>query len=113
MTKIKAVAGYSATTYPAAAWCDAKNSPAITGISWYLPAVREMEALRDVRDPINTALTAASCQVLFGSERVNTYWTSTELSADNAQLVDRSVSPQNEKDYDLFGVRAISAFSKN
>ena len=43
-TKIKAILGWQ-TDYPAFAWCDAKNTQAVDGINWYLPAVKELRQI--------------------------------------------------------------------
>ncbi len=44
MTKIKAIPNW-ATNAPAFAWCDAKNTPAVASVSWYLPAKKELRQL--------------------------------------------------------------------
>lgn len=51
-----AYSNYSATKFPCVTWCVAKNTPALAGIHWYVPAKDELMNLYSVRDKINTAL---------------------------------------------------------
>ena len=78
---IMSTPNYSAETYPAVAWCVAKNTPAVDGIYWYLPVADEIIRVYDNRAKVNNALVKAN-----GKEFLYyyTFWTSDNVDSDNA-----------------------------
>ncbi len=114
---IKSNPNYTPAGYPAVAWCLAKNTPAITGISWYMPAQAELITLYKypygaVRDIVNNSLSSVSgATILSGS-----YWSSTEGDVNDTPLGDAvfynftNFMPICTQKNSLYNVRAVSAF---
>lgn len=78
--KIKALTSYSATTYPAFAWCIAK------GTGWYLPARHELGTLYANKVAVNAGLTTASGTTIDAYNRYY-YYCSTELTTASVRTV--------------------------
>lgn len=98
--------GYTPEKYPAVAWCVAKNTPAIAGINWYLPAQKELIVLDGVKYTIHTILNNAGGQaVSFGY-----YWSSTNKTDICAGVYYSENYELDVKKTDPFNIRAISAF---
>ncbi len=57
---IKSYTSYTSAGYPAVTWCLAKNTPAIAGISWYMPAVGELSILSQSYNIVNNVLNSVS-----------------------------------------------------
>ncbi|MEG2127477.1 MAG: DUF1566 domain-containing protein, partial [Bacteroides sp.] len=51
---------YSAANYPAFAWCATKNPPATAGITWYLPAIKELRQLYAAMSGLKLVASGAS-----------------------------------------------------
>lgn len=116
MTTLKAFTSGDLTSYPAFYWCDAKNTPAITGIQWYLPAFDDLQLLFNwwETDPVAINAIITNCGVA-GADVLKAdalYWSSYECSnstaanyqasSNNAWVVPKSTSQQ---------VRAVSYFT--
>ena len=109
MTRIKLINNWDAL-YPAFAWCDAKNTGAITG--WYLPAIKELSEIYTVSGLIDVTL-YNNGGMSFKPES----WSSTEYRTNDAyrgliqcsyghcELISSTQSKSNS-----FYVRAIKAF---
>lgn len=69
--------------YPAFNWCVAKNTPAVTGISWYLPARNEVSTLFSwwIQHPdgINAIITNSGVPGAVGITSTQEYWSSTQF----------------------------------
>lgn len=108
---IKTTTNYSETLYPAVWWCDAKNTPAVEGIRWYLPAKDELIYIytwyNANKADINTIITAAGGTTL-GDEF---YWSSTEYDYKQAWYVGFSMGTiLYEYKNVTIRIRAISSF---
>jgi len=110
---ITSYSGYSPEKYPAVAWCVAKNTQAIAGINWYLPATDELVSLcgtnGTVKDTVEQALIKAGGNILGIF-----LWTSTQLGYNSASFF----NIQNNYELNMGktakdNVRAISAFKSN
>lgn len=97
-------------TYPAVAWCHAKNALGLS--SWYLPAVYELEAIYTSLDTINAALTELGATPL--STGVNdSYWSSTEIGPQSVYAFSFHYGEIASYDYDKLDthhVRAVRQF---
>lgn len=110
MATVKGFKNNDLTNYPAFAWCDAKNTPATAGISWYLPAFYEVkEQLLTQTEIVNVALRKLNAEPL---PLDGWYWSSSEDSGDSrwALSAARGGSGQSSKNYNHYDVRAISTF---
>jgi hypothetical protein len=71
------------TKFPCVAWCVAKNTPTITGISWYVPACNELADLYGtngaIKDKVNAALGNISGAAMLSN---NSYYFSSTQSLD-------------------------------
>ncbi len=107
---ITSYTGYSATKYPAIAWCVAKNTPAIAGINWYLPARDELVALYGTDGTVKNTVGQALIKV--GGTILGIFlWTSTQYDYRSASFFNiesnyEYAMGKTAKD----NVRAISAF---
>jgi hypothetical protein len=100
MRKIRSLPNWQ-NDYPAFAWC------ASLGDGWYLPALKELEAINAQREAINNALKAKE-KSIFDSF----YWSSTqdnEYDAYSVFMID-GYTLDTFKDNNRY-VRAVSAFS--
>ena len=110
---ITSYSGYSPGKYPAVAWCVAKNTQAIAGINWYLPARDELAALYGTGGSVKNTVNQALAKV--GGMTLGIFlWTSTQLGYNGASFFNI------ESNYELNmgktakdNVRAISAFKSN
>lgn len=106
---IKNTENYSEDTYPAVWWCDAKNTNAPRGISWYLPAKDELLAIyywhdKD-RKASNARITSAG-----GNAFNETCSSSTENSSDTAIILNFFIGFNNVEKMSELYFRAVSAF---
>lgn len=116
MTTLKEFTSGNLTSYPAFYWCDAKNTPAITGIQWYLPAFDDLQLLLNWWETAPVAINAIITNSgVAGAEELKAdalYWSSYECSnstaanyqasSNNAWVIPKSTSQQ---------VRAVSFFT--
>ncbi|MEG0900156.1 MAG: DUF1566 domain-containing protein [Oscillospiraceae bacterium] len=122
--KIFALSTYSATVYPAFAWCAAKNTPATAGINWYIPANNELFALYDVWNGSSSSDKNVVARTAFNEKLStsgggplgdNTYWSSTEYNNDNIRSwyvgFYRRSSGGIEKNLKAYYVRCVSVVS--
>ena len=101
MLKIRSLPNWQ-DKYPAFAWCTS------FGNGWYLPALKELEAINAQRAAINKILKEKGKLQLSGW-----YWSSTEKDKDYSWLVcmgENSFSPDDYYKYEKFPVRAVAAF---
>ncbi len=113
MATIKAFGNNNFTSYPAFAWCAAKNSAdtdyanATTG-TWYLPATNELTALIGKKSIINTAITNCSPATLLNNTQ---YWSSVENNYGFSSVVySTDGSKINALKSGIVNVRCIRAF---
>lgn len=107
---ITSYSGYSAEKYPAVAWCVAKNTPAIAGINWYLPARDELVALYGTDGTVKNTVGQALIKV--GGAMLGIFlWTSTQYDYRSASFfnIESNYEYSMEKTA-KDNVRAISAF---
>nr|WP_321377092.1 hypothetical protein [uncultured Bacteroides sp.] len=104
--------GYSATKFPCVAWCVAKNTSAITGIKWYVPAIDELTAIYFVKFKIFTALGKVSGATIINEYEM--YFSSTQsLYMTTLMWAYKLTSPVMQGGVDkttAYKIRAMSAF---
>jgi len=104
---ITSYSGYTKEKYPVVAWCIAKNTPAIVGINWYLPAQSELFENGTVKNTVNAALGN-----IVGAKLLNGfYWCSKCDDPVWVLLLDFTGLNYFGRDKgDAYNVRAMSAF---
>ena len=99
--------------YPALVWCRNK------GKDWYLPAIREMEAIlmENVNNVINKTLSSRGAKVIPNKNALRVFWTSSGVYLDSKlwvgsiAVVDKSEIMTNDEPYNSNGfVRAVARF---
>ena len=105
---ITSYSGYTAAKYPAVAWCVAKNTPAIAGINWYMPAQAEVETLNANYDAVYNASIKLGYELRLRYDGY--YWSSTNDTDALALLYYfHHYRLSVEKKFTYF-VRAVSTF---
>jgi len=103
--------GYS-TIFPCVAWCVAKNTPAITGINWYVPAIDELMVMYPVKFKIFTALGKVSGATSI-TESVSYYSSTQSLYTTTSQWTYKLSGQYTKAGVDkstVYRIRAMSAF---
>lgn len=96
-------------TYPAVAWCHAKNALGLS--SWYLPAIYELEAVYDSLEVINAALTERGATPL--ATGINdSYWSSTEIGPQSVYAFSFHYGEIASYDYDKLNTHHVRAVRK-
>jgi len=116
MTTLKAFTSGDLTNYPAFYWCDAKNTPANTGIQWFLPAYEDFQLLFDWWKTAPVAINAIITNSgVAGAEELKAdalYWSSYEYN--NSTAMDYKASSNNKSlilKSTILYVRAVSFFT--
>lgn len=107
--------GYSATKFPCVAWCVAKNTPAISGINWYVPAIDELTAMYGSFGTLISKINASLGNVS-GATIINDvpYFSSTQSTTVSTsqwtyKFTGQYTKSQTDKSTEL-NIRAMSAF---
>lgn len=104
--EITSYSGYTPEKYPCVAWCVAKNTPAIAGVSWYLPAQNELITLYEQHSIINPILANVGGKKVYS----NYYWSSTNKDDQYVWAYILGSYPVDVVKTATYRIRAVSAF---